>query len=125
MVRGVRSVGASLAVVLQEVQRAVLFAFRLVVPRAIPAARRRANSAQLRDARIRALEEIGRDVHRAETIREEGPTQGAARAAAALQRNGPGRERTGRRALVRGLLGEISALLPHHAGIGHRVTGSR
>jgi len=96
--------------------------------RGIQVEKRRANSARLREAEIRALEQIGQDAHRAETIREAAPMRGAVRTAVAL-RIGPGGERTGRRALVRGLLGEISALLHHkgsgHAWIDHRETGRK
>jgi hypothetical protein len=86
----------------------------------MPAEKRRVNSARLREAEIRALEQIGQDAHRAETIREAAPMRGAVRTAVAL-RIGPGGERTGRRALVRGLLGEISALLLHQGAIGRKV----
>jgi hypothetical protein len=110
-VHGIRWAGASSA------------AMRVVVPDPMQdpmrAAKRGANFARLPDARIQALERIGQDVHRAETIARAGPMQGAVRTAVDSRRIGRGSETTGRRALVRGLHAGISALRLHHKWTGH------
>jgi len=95
----------------------------------MPAEKRRANSARLRGGRIRVLEQIAHHVRRAETIGRAGPMLEAVRTGAALPEIDQ-RKTTGRRALVLGLLGEISALLRrpppvHQEAIGRRVIGPK